>query len=458
MLNISKNSISRFVQKSDYKSFKLLDQPKYFRFSRKISGIFIVLIIICLFLPWTQNIQSNGYVTTLMPKQRPQAIQPVISGRLENWYVREGEFVEKGDTIAYMSDAKSEYFDPNLLERTREQLEAKSQSILSYEDKVSAISQQYQALSEALQLKIKQTRNKILQAQNKVKMDSMDLVAYRTNLEIAKNQLERTNELYNKGLKSLTDLQEKELKVQEAQAKVTVQENKLINQRNSQDNLQIELSSVEQEYRDKLSKSQSDQQSALSGKLDAIANVSKLQNQLSNYQKRHQLYHITAPQSGYITKTITKGIGEYVKAGTDIVTIMPSNYELAVEVYVRPRDLPLIQRGNKVRLRFDGWPAIVISGWPEASTGVFTGRVFAIDRFISENGHYRLLVAPDTESRKWPEDLSVGTGVSSFFLLSDVPVWYELWRLLNGFPADYYRNEKEKTKQLKFKAPIKSVK
>ncbi len=458
MLNISKNSISRYVQKSDYKSFKLLEQSRYFRFSRKISGIFIGLIIISMFLPWTQNIQSNGYVTTLMPNQRPQAIQSVISGRLENWYVREGEFVEKGDTIAYMSDAKSEYFDPNLLERTREQLDAKSQSILSYNDKVSAISKQYQALSKGLQLKIKQTRNKILQAQNKVQMDSMDLVAYRTNLKIAKNQLERTTELHNKGLKSLTDLQEKELKVQEAQAKVTVQENKLTNQKNNLENLVIELSSVEQEYTDKLSKSQSDQQSALTGKLNAMATVSKLQNQLSNYQKRHQLYHITAPQSGYITKAITKGIGEYIKEGTDIVTIMPSDYELAVEVYVRPRDLPLIQQGNHVRLRFDGWPAIVISGWPETSTGVFTGTVFAIDRFISDNGYYRLLVAPDPESRKWPKDLSVGTGVSSFFLLSDVPVWYELWRLLNGFPADYYRSEKEKSKPLKFKPPIKSVK
>ncbi len=458
MLNISKNSISRYVQKSDYKSFKLLEQSRYFRFSRKISGIFIGLIIISMFLPWTQNIQSNGYVTTLMPNQRPQAIQSVISGRLENWYVREGEFVKKGDTIAFMSDAKSEYFDPNLLERTREQLAAKNQSILSYEDKVSAIIQQYQALTEALQLKIKQTRNKILQGQNKVQMDSMDLVAYRTNLKIAKNQLDRTTELYNKGLKSLTDLQEKELKVQEAQAKVTVQENKLTNQKNNLENLRIELSSVEQEYTDKLSKSQSDQQSALTGKLDAMATVSKLQNQLSNYQKRHQLYHITAPQSGYITKTITKGIGEYIKEGTDIVTIMPSDYELAVEVYVRPRDLPLIQQGNNVRLRFDGWPAIVISGWPEASTGVFTGKVFAIDRFISDNGYYRLLVAPDPESRKWPQDLSIGTGVSSFFLLSNVPVWYELWRLLNGFPADYYRSEKEKAKPLKFKPPIKSVK
>jgi adhesin transport system membrane fusion protein len=24
-------------------------------------------------------------------------------------------------------------------------------------------------------------------------------------------------------------------------------------------------------------------------------------------------------------------------------------------------------------------------------------------------------------------------------LLSDVPIWYELWRNINGFPPDYYK-------------------
>jgi len=297
-----------------------------------------------------------------------------------------------------------------------------------------------------------------LQAKNKVQMDSIDLVAYKTNLAISNNQLSRTQELYEKGLKSLTELQEKELKVQEANAKVTVQSNKLINQRNELLNLDLQMSATEQEYRDKLAKAQSDTQSALSEKLGTMAEVSKLRNQISNYSQRRQLYYVTAPQSGYITKAIKKGVGEVIKEGTDIVSIMPAYYDLAVEAYVKPQDLPLIQQGDKVRLRFDGWPAIVISGWPEASTGVFTGKVFAIDRFISSNGYYRLLVSPDPEDRAWPEQLSMGTGVRTFLLLNDVPIWYELWRMLNGFPPDYYSEEKLNPKPLELKPPLKSVK
>ncbi|WP_200977798.1 HlyD family secretion protein [Echinicola sp. 20G] len=458
MLNISENSISKYVKQKDFKAFKVLEEFSYFKFSRRAVILFLLGLFVFLLLPWTQNIQTNGYVTTISPEQRPQSIQTVIAGRLEKWYVKEGDFVNKGDTVVFMSDAKSEYFDPALIERTQEQLDAKMGSSDSYEAKISAIQNQYAALQDGMQLKLRQLENKILQTTNKVQMDSIDLVAYQTNLKIAENQLARTQELHEKGLKSLTELQEKEMKVQEANAKVTVGRNKLLNTRNELLNLDLEMSSTEQDYRDKLAKAQSDIQSALSAKLGTAAEVSKLRNQISNYSQRQRLYYVTAPQSGYITKAIKKGVGEVIKEGTDIVSIMPQDYDLAVEVYVKPQDLPLIQQGDRVRLRFDGWPAIVISGWPEASTGVFTGKVFAMDRFISSNGYYRILVSPDPDDREWPDKLSMGTGVQTFMLLNNVPIWYEIWRQLNGFPPDYYSKEKRNPEPLKLKAPLKSVK
>ena len=125
---------------------------------------------------------------------------------------------------------------------------------------------------------------------------------------------------------------------------------------------------------------------------------------------------------------------------------MPANYELAVEMYVKPIDLPLLEKGQQVRLQFDGWPAIVFSGWPNTSYGTYGGEVFAIDNFISENGMFRVLVAPDPDDYQWPSALRVGTGANNLVLLKNVPVWYELWRQINGFPPDYYKlNESQET-------------
>lgn len=446
MLNITKNNISDKINLEDFNSFKLLKKRRVKKISKFLLGGFVLSTLIILFLPWSQNINAKGFVTTRLPEQRPQAIQSVIGGRLEKWFVSEGDFVKKGDTIVFLSDVKSEYFDPNLLARTTEQFQAKSQSVQSYEQKVNALNNQYSALLGALSLKRKQIKNKIQQAHNKVKIDSIDLLAFKTNLKIAENQLFRTKTLYEKGLKTLTQLQEKELKLQASEAKVNVQQKKLYNQKNSLVNLNIEAMVVGREYADKLAKSQSDMQTALSSKFESIAETSKLNNKLSNYNERQKFYYVTAPQSGYVNKSIGKGIGETIKAGADIVTIIPNDYDLAVEVYLKPEDITLVTIGVDVRLRFDGWPAIIISGWPEASTGIFYGRVIVVDKIISENGYYRVLLISDNNEREWPKKLAIGTGSDVFILLNNVPIWYEIWRKLNGFPPDYYRNKTKKIK------------
>jgi len=458
MLNISENSITDFVDLNDFKSSKQLRKTRIQRLTLWLVIALLIILLVCLFLPWMQNIDAKGYVTTRSPQQRPQDIQTVIAGRLENWFVQEGDFVNKGDTIVNISETKSEYFDPELLTRTSEQIDAKKQSINSYDQKVTALKNQYAALEEGLILKQEQTNNKILQAYNKISMDSIDLVAYKNNIHIAENQLQRTKELFDQGLKTLTELQEKEYKVQAASAKLNVQKNKLLNQQNALSNLRIELNTIKKEYANKLAKSQSEQQSAVSLKLESIAATSKLKNQFSNYTERQKFYFITAPQAGYITKTLKKGIGETLKEGAAIATIMPAIYDLAVELYMKPQDVPLIEIGNTVQLRFDGWPAIVVSGWPEASSGVFRGNIVAIDKFINENGYYRLLITPNKKTKIWPELLSIGTGVNAFILLKEVPIWYEIWRQLNGFPPDFYKKNLNTNTNIKLKAPIKSIK
>lgn len=458
MLNISKNSINDAVDLQSFKSYKALKKGRVNKVSIGLVLLIIIISACTLFLPWTQNIQVKGYVTTQLPSQKPQGVQSIISGKIEKWYVQEGDYVAKGDTIIFISEVKSEYFDPDLLERTDEQLTAKDLSIQSYEQKINALSQQAKTLEQSKLLKLQQTDNKILQTLNKIEADSMSLVALKAQQEIEQNQFQRINELYDKGLKSLSELQAKELKVQANKAKVNAQENKLMVKRNELINFKIELSSIEQEYNDKILKTRSDKQSAIAAKEDAIGSFSKLKSTKSNYTQRQEYYHITAPQDGYITKILKKGMGEIVKESTNIATIMPASYDLATEMYIKPQDLPLIKKNDAVRLRFDGWPALVISGWPESSTGVFSGKVAVIDQFISENGFYRVLVFPDLEDRSWPENLRVGTGTQSFILLSNVPVWYEFWRQLNGFPANFYDEIEKKSDAVKQKVPLRKVK
>jgi hypothetical protein len=58
---------------------------------------------------------------------------------------------------------------------------------------------------------------------------------------------------------------------------------------------------------------------------------------------------------------------------------------------------------------------------------------------VSNNGKFRVLVAEDPADKKWPAQLRMGGGASGITLLKDVPIYYELWRNINGFPPDYYQ-------------------
>lgn len=439
MLNISKNSIAGKVNTAKYKSFGLVRDYRAARvFSRMLIIISIIFLIILL-MPWTQNIRSQGYITTLQPEQRPQTIHSIIAGRIEKWFVREGTFVNKGDTIVFISEVKDEYFDPNLLSRTEEQIKSKELSANSYMEKVKALDAQIDALLRTKNLKLEQAKNYVRQAELKLLSDSMDLEAARTNYDIAEKQFRRQQQLYDDGLKSLTDLETRKLKLQETKAKLISTENKLLSSRNQLINAEVELGSINNQYNDKLSKAESEKYAALSSMYDTEAVITKMQNQYMNYSVRKGMYYITAPQDGYVTKAIKSGIGETIKEGEEIVSIMPAKYDLAVEMYVSPVDLPLVNKGQEVRFIFDGWPSIAFSGWPNLSHGTFGGKVVAIDNFISNNGKYRILVAPDNNTEQWPEGLRVGSGATGMALLKDVPIWYELWRRLNGFPPDYYK-------------------
>lgn len=456
MLNISPNSVNQKLELERFQSFQQTALSNANRMFTRWLLFTLGAIFIILFLPWTQNVQSKGKVTTLQPGQRPQTIQSTIAGRIEKWYVREGQLVRKGDTIVYLSEIKADYFDPDLVPRSAQQVEAKEGAILSYESKVDALEKQIQAMKSELDYKQQQLTNKVRQMEFKLASDSADLIQAYVQDSIAIRQYQRTRELFELGNKSRTEMEDKQSKLQETKAKYISAQNKVQGTRNELENTRLELISLPYEYNQKIAKAQSDKFSTLSDKFDAEGSVNKLRIEASNYLERSQFYYILAPQDCYITKAIKPGIGETVKEGEEVVTIMPADYELAVELYIRPMDLPLIEYGQEVRFIFDGWPAFIFSGWPGQSFGTYQGKVVAMDNEISKNGEYRILVGPKEDTKTWPVALRVGSGAQGIALLKNVPLWYEIWRRLNGFPPDYYQNDQEETP--KMKAPAKSVK
>ncbi len=156
---------------------------------------------------------------------------------------------------------------------------------------------------------------------------------------------------------------------------------------------------------------------------------------------RQSVQIIRAPRDGRIMQISAGDTATMVKQGDVLATFAPEEAKRIVELYVDGRDVPLIKPGRRVRLAFEGWPAIQFSGWPSVAQGMFDGRVRAIDLSASTNGLFRILVEQAPDRQPWPREpfVRLGAKVRGWVLMDTVSAGFELWRQLNDFPLQFDR-------------------
>jgi len=77
-----------------------------------IASTIAVVGVILFTVPWVQTSAGTGQVVALNPEDRVQGVSALVPGRVERWYVQDGDLVKRGDPIARIVDN-----DPNLLQR-----------------------------------------------------------------------------------------------------------------------------------------------------------------------------------------------------------------------------------------------------------------------------------------------------------------------------------------------------
>lgn len=443
MLNISNDKVTDVLEEDQFYSLRTLRTPSLGRLLAKVLLIMVSVLILSMFLPWQQNIRGTGTVTALNPGNRPQTLESAIAGRIVDWKVAEGDYVTKGDTILSLSEIKEKYFDPLLLQRLEEQLDAKEASITAKERKKNALIAQISSLEEGLVVKQSQVQNKLNQVTLKLQNDSVNYESERVGFDNNTKIFEQNKLRYQAGNMSLNKFRNVESKYQNSMAKIVSAENKWLQSKIELSISKSDIAGFNAEYLGKISKARSDLNATLSDLYDSQGSLAKLRNEFANMTIRNAQYQVLAPQTGYLVKALISGIGETIKAGEPLAIIMPESSDLAAEMYIKAMDLAFLAKGRKVRVQFDGWPALQFSGWPNVSVGTFGGIVAVIDRVDSKAGKFRLIVKPDPEDDPWPEQIRMGSGIKGWVMLDNVSVWYELWRQLNGFPPSIYSGEEE---------------
>lgn len=195
---------------------------------------------------------------------------------------------------------------------------------------------------------------------------------------------------------------------------------------------------------------QSNAQSARASLASLDDTIAKLEMELANMRQRAGQQEVTSPVNGRVVRIgATVGPGQTVKAGDMLALIAPESGDQAVELTLRGADAPLVSPGRKVRLQFNGFPAVQISGFPQAAVGTFGGVVATMDRLDDGTGNVRIWVRPDVagiqagSEHPWPSSdlLRPGADTVAWVMLETVPLGYELWRQFNAFPPNFRQDD-----------------
>lgn len=370
--------------------------------------VLATLTVALVYVPWQQTVVGSGTVTSFAPEARPQTVESVISGRIVSWNVREGAVVQKGDTLCVLTDINVNFLDNDLLERLRS---LRDRTLQAQEGAIGAAIQRRKQAEQRLE-------------QSRARYDNV-LVA----LNVARTRFKRADSLLREILISTREFETATANFQAAIAD------------------SISASAAILAARQDIDAFRSEEERVIS---QAQVSIQEAEVRLSNAVGRIGARIVTAPISGTIVRVRKPGAGQAVKEGDELATIVPLIDDQAVEIYVSSMDAALISPGKLVSLQFSGFPAFQFSGWQNIAIGIFHGTVRVIDGVDDGTGRFRVLVVPDTLRRDWPDVrfLRQGTDVTGWVLLNEVPLGYELWRQLMGFPPQFPVPE-PRTKQAK---------
>ncbi|MGE0493721.1 MAG: HlyD family secretion protein [Vulcanimicrobiota bacterium] len=414
-----------------------------------LAAVLLVMLaglVACLVLvPWRQTVVGKGEVTVFSPMQRPQTVDAQIKGRLQSWHVFEGELVSRGDLLCVIEDTDSKYLDPDLRLRLDNQilaLENKRQAALL---RLDTLESQRQNLEQASAAALPAAGEKQSQTVQKREMTRQKLLAAEQNEVTSRLNLERVEKLYAAGLRSQRDRELAEQSYVKSQTDTVALRAELDVAARDIAIAGLERQKIATEIQEEILKVRDDSLKTQESLAETDEKLEKLRNELGALAVRERLRKVLAPADGRVARLAKFGPGEAVKEGDELALIVPTTQDQAVELFFTSFDAPLVTPGSQVRLMFDGFPAVPFAAWPWAAAGTFGGTVAVVDAVDDGKSRFRVLVRPDGP---WPgpDQLRVGGGATGWVMLGEVPLYYEMWRQLNAFPAVPLDDKKAKTK------------
>ena len=393
-----------------------------------ILALMLAATVVALALvPWQQAVPASGQVVAFDPVQRRQFVEAPIDGRIVRWAIVEGSRVRQGDVLLEISDN-----DPALVDRMETEREATEGVRQAALRKAESLRLMVERLGLTRDRAVAAAESRVMVAEDRVVAAARALEASEAAERTAKLNLERQLLLNQRGLSSRRNFELAQLQSDQTAAAVNKARADLNAARNSRIAAEAEREKAEANGQAQVDDATASLQQALSDERKAVAELTKIDVRIA----RQATQRVQAPIDGVVLRVLARQGAEMVKAGDVLMELVPESGHNVVELWVDGNDAPLVSPGRKVRLQFEGWPALQFIGWPSIAVGTFGGEVLVVDASDNGRGEFRALVQADPASPSWPEQryLRQGVRANGWILLDRVTLGFEIWRQFNGFP------------------------
>jgi multidrug efflux pump subunit AcrA (membrane-fusion protein) len=415
-------------------SLALVQTP---RAARTLARVFLALLassaVCAAVLPWQQTATGAGRVVAYAPTERQQVIDAPIEGRAVRYHVREGAHVRAGDPLVDIADN-----DPDIVGRLRQERAALVARLAAARARAESVGSRVDQLSRSRQNATEAAERRLQMARERARAATQGLAAAEAAAATAQLNIDRQRALGVGGLASTRTVELAELDQVRARTDADRARASLAAARAEELAFQSDLLRAGTDGAAAVDDARASRAAALAEVGSSEAELARLEVRLA----RQSTQRVTAPRDGTVLRVYGGTGADLLKPGDPLMVFVPDTDARAVELWVDGNEVPLLREGRRVRVQFEGWPAIQFSGWPSVAVGTFGGTVAVIDSADDGRGKFRVLVLPDPGER-WPSGryLRQGVRANGWILLNRVSIAYELWRQFNGFPPTVSRNE-----------------
>lgn len=330
-----------------------------------IAGFFLIFVLWANWASLDEVTRGEGKV---IPSSEIQSLQTLEAGLVEEFMVREGDRVEKGQVLMRLSDidASSDLGANNaryfglLASITRLQAEAEGKATVDFPEGVmqsapSSVTEEmntFRANRQQLQNQINIFQQQLMQREQEVRELETRIGDTRGVISVQRQEMDMIRPLVDRGSAPKLELLQLERSLREKQSELNGYQSSLPRAKSAVGEVRARIDEL-------TTNAKAQAQTELSAKL---IEMNEIKERLSALKERKTRTELRSPVNGTIKAIEAKTIGGVVRPGEDIIQIVPLDDQLLVEARIRPSDIAFLYPGQKAVVKITAYDFSIYGG------------------------------------------------------------------------------------------------